>query len=279
MTNFEANMATFAIGDLQGCAAELKRLLTRIDAVSAGAPLVFVGDLVNRGPESLRTLRILRDLGDRARTVLGNHDLHLLAISQGVRAQGRSDTIDDILNAPDRDELLDWLRRQPLALIADGHLVVHAGVLPQWSAAQVIALSAEVEAKLQSDDWRDFLHAMYGNQPAQWDEDLQGADRLRCIVNALTRLRFCTAEGKMEFASKEGPGQTPAGYLPWFDVPGRRTADDPVVFGHWSTLGLVQREHLIGLDSGCVWGGKLSAMRLRDRLLLQVDCPQHQKPD
>ncbi len=279
MTNFEANMATFAIGDLQGCAAELERLLARIDAVSPGAPLVFVGDLVNRGPESLRTLRMLRDLGDRARTVLGNHDLHLLAISQGVRAQGRSDTIDDILNAPDRDELLDWLRRQPLALIADGHLVVHAGVLPQWSAAQVIALSAEVEAKLQSDDWRDFLHAMYGNQPAQWDEDLQGADRLRCIVNALTRLRFCTAEGKMEFASKEGPGQTPAGYLPWFDVPGRRTADDPVVFGHWSTLGLVQREHLIGLDSGCVWGGKLSAMRLRDRLLLQVDCPQHQKPD
>ncbi len=278
MTNFEADKATFAIGDLQGCAAELERLLERIDAVSPGAPLVFVGDLVNRGPESLRTLRMLRDLGDRARTVLGNHDLHLLAVSQGVRAPGRSDTIDDILNAPDRDELLDWLRRQPLALIADGHLVVHAGVLPQWSAAQVIALSAEVEAKLQSDDWRDFLHAMYGNQPAQWDEDLQGADRMRCIVNALTRLRFCTADGEMEFASKEGAANAPTGYLPWFDVPGRRTADDPVVFGHWSTLGLVQREHLIGLDSGCVWGGKLSAMRLSDRLLLQVDCPGFQRP-
>jgi bis(5'-nucleosyl)-tetraphosphatase (symmetrical) len=278
MTDFEADRATFAIGDLQGCAAELDRLLERIDAVSPGAPLVFVGDLVNRGPESLRTLRMLRDLGDRARTVLGNHDLHLLAVSQGVRAPGRSDTIDDILNAPDRDELLDWLRRQPLALIADGHLVVHAGVLPQWSAAQVIALSAEVEAKLRSDDWRDFLHAMYGNQPAQWDEDLQGADRLRCIVNALTRLRFCSADGEMEFASKEGVGNAPMGYLPWFDVPGRCTADGPVVFGHWSTLGLVQREHLIGLDSGCVWGGKLSAIRLSDRLLLQVDCPGFQKP-
>lgn len=271
-------MDTFAIGDLQGCAADLERLLARIDAVSPGAQLVFVGDLVNRGPESLRTLRLVSGIGGRARTVLGNHDLHLLAVAHGVRGPGRSDTISDILDAPDCDELLAWLRRQPLALMADGHLVVHAGVLPQWTAAQAIALSAEVEAKLQSDDWSEFLHAMYGNEPARWDDTLQGADRLRVIVNAMTRLRFCTADGDMEFATKEGLGNAPEGYVPWFDVQQRRTADVPVVFGHWSTLGVVQRERLIGLDSGCVWGGKLSAMRLSDRLLLQVDCQQHQRP-
>ncbi len=271
-------MDTFAIGDLQGCAAELERLLAHIDAVSPGAQFVFVGDLVNRGPESLRTLRLVKGMGDRARTVLGNHDLHLLAVSHGVRAPGRSDTINDILDAPDCDELLDWLRRQPLALMAAGHLVVHAGVLPQWTTAQAIALSAEVEAQLQSADWADFLHTMYGNEPTRWNDALQGRDRLRCIVNAMTRLRFCSADGQMEFATKEGLGNAPAGYLPWFDVAGRRTADVPVVFGHWSTLGVVQREKLIGLDSGCVWGGKLSAMRLSDRLLLQVDCRQHQQP-
>jgi bis(5'-nucleosyl)-tetraphosphatase (symmetrical) len=271
-------MDTFAIGDLQGCAADLDRLLERIDAIAPGASLVFVGDLVNRGPESLRTLRRVKAMGARARTVLGNHDLHLLAVWQGVRGPGRSDTTHDILNAPDCDELLDWLRRQPLALMADDHLVVHAGVLPQWTAAQVIALSAEVEAKLQSDDWVSFMTAMYGNEPASWSESLQGVDRLRCIVNALTRLRFCSAEGDMEFATKEGLENAPAGYLPWFDVPQRRTSDVPVIFGHWSTLGVIQREKLIGLDSGCVWGGKLSAMRLSDRQLLQVDCSQHQRP-
>ncbi len=271
-------MDTFAIGDLQGCAADLDRLVDRIDALSPGASLVFVGDLVNRGPESLRTLRTVKGMGDRARTVLGNHDLHLLAVWQGVRNPGRSDTINEILSAPDCDELLDWLRRQPLALTAEGHLVVHAGVLPQWTATQVLALSAEVEAKLRSADWSSFMTAMYGNEPAHWSESLQGTDRLRCIVNALTRLRFCSPEGDMEFASKEGLDKAPAGYLPWFDVPGRRTAEVPVIFGHWSTLGVIQREYLIGLDSGCVWGGKLSAMRLSDRQLIQVDCAQHQTP-
>lgn len=271
-------MDTFAIGDLQGCADELERLLERIQAASPQARLVFVGDLVNRGPASLRTLRRIRALGDRARTVLGNHDLHLLAVSQGIRPPGRSDTLDEILHAPDRDALLDWLRRQPLALMVDGQLVVHAGVLPQWTAAKVLALSAEVEAQLQGDGWTDFLRTMYGNEPARWDDGLQGADRWRCIVNALTRLRFCTADGDMEFATKEGPGQPPGGYLPWFDVPGRRTAEVPVVFGHWSTLGLVRRQHLAGLDSGCVWGGKLSAMRLSDGFVVQVDCAGYQKP-
>jgi bis(5'-nucleosyl)-tetraphosphatase (symmetrical) len=276
--DFQMEMTTYAIGDLQGCANELEHLLEGIEAASPGARLVFVGDLVNRGPASLRTLRLIRALGDRARTVLGNHDLHLLAVSQGIRAPGRGDTLDDILQAPDRDELLDWLRRQPLALMADGHLVVHAGVLPQWTAGQVLALSAEVEAQLQGEAWTDFLRTMYGNEPARWHDDLQGADRWRCIVNALTRLRFCRTDGKMEFATKDGPGQPPAGYLPWFDVPSRCTAEVPVVFGHWSTLGLVQRENLFGLDSGCVWGGKLSAIRLADGFVMQVACAGYQKP-
>ncbi len=272
------DMHHFVIGDLQGCAAELDQLLGRIDAASPGAGLIFVGDLVNRGPRSLQTLRRLKQLGSRVQLVLGNHDLHLLAVSQGLRASARSDTLDEILQASDRRELLDWLRQQPLALQVDGYLVVHAGVLPQWTVAQVLSLSDEVSTALRGDDWTHFLRTMYGNTPGRWDDRLTGADRLRCIVNALTRLRFCTADGEMEFATKEGPGAPPPGYLPWFDVPERKTANTPIIFGHWSTLGLITRDKLIGLDSGCVWGGKLSAMRLPDRLLLQVDCPQHQAP-
>jgi bis(5'-nucleosyl)-tetraphosphatase (symmetrical) len=275
---FSRIMETFAIGDVQGCAAELTHLLQQIDALSPGAQLVFVGDLVNRGPASLQTLRMVKAMGPRARTVLGNHDLHLLAVAHGVRAPAASDTLADILNAPDRDDLLKWLRHQPLALMADGWLVVHAGVLPNWSVTQVLSLAAEVERRLQADDWLDFLRFMYGNQPARWSDALEGNERLRCVVNALTRIRFCSAEGDMEFASKEGPGAPPVGFMPWFDVPGRLTADLPVLFGHWSTLGILQRENLFGLDSGCVWGGKLSALRLSDSYLLQVDCPQHQTP-
>ena len=271
-------MTVFAIGDLQGCAGQLDLLLDTITADSADAEFVFVGDLVNRGPDSLGCLRRLKAMGGRARTVLGNHDLHLLAVANGVRAPGRRDTLDALLAAPDRDELLDWLRRQPLALMAEGHLVVHAGVLPSWTAQQTLALAEEVSAVLRGDDWLDFLREMYGNQPARWHDELKGIDRLRCIVNALTRLRFCTPAGEMEFETKEGPGQPPAGYLPWFDVPERKTAGVPVVFGHWSTLGLTVKPNLIGLDSGCVWGGKLSALRLSDLQLVQVTCPQHQQP-
>ena len=271
-------MHTYAIGDLQGCAAQLDLLLDRIDAVSPGAQLIFVGDIVNRGPASLQTLRRLVALGERALCVLGNHDLHLLAVSQQIRAPGNGDTLDDILNAPDCDELLGWLRRQPLARIVDGH----AGVLPSWSPEQAVALSSEVEAMLQGERWVDFLRTMYGNEPSRWSDDLRGADRLRCIVNAMTRLRFCTADGQMEFQTKEGPGAPPEGYMPWFEVPGRRTANDTVVFGHWSTLGLVQQDKLLGLDTGCVWGGKLSALKLTadplQRQLLQVECPQHRTP-
>ena len=270
-------MTTYVIGDLQGCCNQLHELLDKIHAVTPDPQLVFAGDLVNRGPQSLATLRFVRSLGGCALTVLGNHDLHLLAAAHGIRKPHRSDTIDEILNASDRNELLDWLRQQPLALSVENCLVVHAGVMPQWTPQQVMSLAGEVEAVLRGPDWVDFLRQMYGNTPARWDDSLQGMDRLRCIVNALTRIRFCTAEGEMDF-SKEGPEAAPPGTMPWFDVPGRNTAGTTVIFGHWSTLGLLLRPDVIALDTGCIWGGKLTALRLDDRSLLQVDCPQHQAP-
>ncbi|HEY8607313.1 MAG TPA: symmetrical bis(5'-nucleosyl)-tetraphosphatase [Noviherbaspirillum sp.] len=270
-------MSTYAIGDIQGCRPKMTELLERILETDPHARLIFVGDLVNRGPESLATLREVRALGDRAEVVLGNHDLHLLAVSQGIRPAHRSDTLDDILAAPDRDALLDWLRQRPLALYEDGHLMVHAGVLPQWDAGRTMALASEVETALRGPGWVDFLRTMYGNAPARWDDSLQGPDRLRCIVNALTRIRFCAPDGTMDLASKGATPDLP-GYLPWFEVPGRRTQDVTVVFGHWSTLGLMMRENVISLDTGCLWGGKLSACRLQDRSVVQVDCPQFQRP-
>lgn len=271
-------MTTYAIGDLQGCHTQLNALLEKIDATAPNARLVFVGDIVNRGPKSLATLRQIHALRERARIVLGNHDLNLLAVACGLRKPHASDTLDDILAADDREELLTWLRHQPLALEEDGNLYVHAGVLPQWTAPQTLALSREVEAALQGDDWPEFLKRMYGNEPARWNDALEGADRLRCIVNALTRIRFCTADGSMDFKTVEGAGHAPAGMLPWFDVPHRKTESSTVVFGHWSTLGLLIRPNLLGLDTGCVWGGKLTAINLQDRSTIQVDCPQHQKP-
>lgn len=274
-------MTTYAIGDLQGCQTQLLALLEKINAAAPDARLIFVGDIVNRGPRSLDSLRQVRNMGKRARIVLGNHDLNLLAVACGLRQPHRSDTLDDILAADDRDELIHWLRHQPLALLEDGHLCVHAGVLPQWNTQQTLELASEVETALQSDDWKNFLQQMYGDAPAQWHDDLQGVARLRCIVNALTRLRYCTADGVMDFTIKEGITDAtalPDGLMAWFDVPDRRTEDTNVVFGHWSTLGLLLRPKLLGLDTGCVWGGKLSAISLQDRHLLQVDCPQQQKP-
>jgi bis(5'-nucleosyl)-tetraphosphatase (symmetrical) len=271
-------MPTYAIGDAQGCGSRVAELLEHIRKASPNPRLLFVGDLVNRGPQSLATLRKIRALGDRAQTVLGNHDLHLLAVAHGIRKSHRSDTLDDILHAPDRDDLLDWLRRQPLAHFEKGHLLVHAGVLPQWTVQKTLDLAHEVETVLRGPHWVDFLREMYGNTPARWDDALQGADRLRCIVNALTRMRFCMIDGTMDFSKSEEAGKAPAGHMPWFDVPGRQTADTTVVFGHWSVLGLTLRPNLIGLDTGCIWGGKLTAVCLEDRSLLQVDCPQYQKP-
>ncbi len=271
-------MNVFAIGDVQGCHQQALALIKKVRASSANPTLIFVGDLVNRGPRSLDMLRYLYDLGDSVKVILGNHDLHLLALAHGIRKPHKSDTLSDILAAPDKDQLLDWLRRQPLALMECGHLVVHAGVVPQWTVEQTLGLAQEVSDVLSGPGWLDFLRHMYGNTPDRWDDTLQGADRLRCIVNALTRIRFCRADGTMEFNSIEGGKGAPAGYMPWFDVPDRQTAETPVVFGHWSTLGLTIRDKLIGLDTGCVWGGKLTAVCLDDHTVIQVDCPQHQKP-
>jgi bis(5'-nucleosyl)-tetraphosphatase (symmetrical) len=271
-------MTTYAIGDIQGCQARATDLIARIRARTPNPRLLFAGDAVNRGPESLAMLRQIRDLGDSAEMVLGNHDLHLLAVSIGIRKPGRSDTISEILAAPDCDELLDWLRHRPLALMEQGYLLVHAGVLPQWTAQQALELAHEVETVLRGPNWGDFLRSMYGNEPARWDDKLTGMDRLRCIVNAMTRLRFCSADGTMDFHAKEGLEDAPPGFMPWFDVPERRSANTTIVCGHWSTLGLVLRPDLIALDTGCVWGGKLTAVCLEDRTVLQVDCPQYLQP-
>ncbi len=276
-------MKTYAIGDLQGCIHEAQVLLHRIAEDAGGAAaIVFVGDLVNRGPASLEALRRVAALCEasdgRTEALLGNHDLHLLAVACGAQPVSKSDTFDEILAAPDRDALMDWLRRRPLAKMVGRHLLVHAGVFPQWSAEQAVALAGEVEAVLRGPGWIDFLGQMYGNKPDRWDDSLAGVERLRCIVNALTRMRFCAPGGVMEFGHKEGAG-APAGsdLVPWFELDGRRTREVTVVFGHWSALGLLLREDVIGLDSGCVWGGKLSAVCLDDRSLLQVDCPEYQQ--
>jgi bis(5'-nucleosyl)-tetraphosphatase (symmetrical) len=277
-------MKTYVIGDLQGCAHEAQLLLKQIGADAQGdARILFVGDLINRGPESLTALRRMRALSiesdGRIEALLGNHDLHLLAVAVGAQTLSKSDTLDEILAAPDRDDLIDWLRRRPLAQFVDAHLMVHAGVAPQWTAEKTMALAGEVEAVLRSDAWTGFLGQMYGNTPDRWDDGLTGIPRLRCIVNALTRMRLCAPDGTMDFLHKESDiGPHGSGLVPWFDLPHRRTADVTVVFGHWSALGLLLRPHLIGLDSGCVWGGKLSAVCLDDRSLLQVDCPEYKRP-
>ncbi|MFM8548960.1 MAG: symmetrical bis(5'-nucleosyl)-tetraphosphatase [Betaproteobacteria bacterium] len=259
----------WVIGDLQGC---LDPLLELVEKLPEKAPIWLTGDLINRGPQSLETLRWVIAQGARVRTVLGNHDLHLLAIALGVRKPHRSDTYDDILNATDRADLIDWLRSQPLAHREHGWLMVHAGVLPQWTAAQTVVLAQEVSARLQAPDWTRFIPAMYGTEPSHWSETLTGDDRLRVVVNALTRLRFCDSGGRMEFATKEGVGAAPPSFMPWFEVPDRATAGVPLVFGHWSALGLINRPDLIAIDTGCVWGRQLSAVRLADRAVIQVQC-------
>jgi len=263
-------MAHYAIGDIQGCHAELCELLALIGFSSATDRLWLTGDLVNRGPDSLGVLREVRALGDAAQTVLGNHDLHLLTVAAGHRLSHRDDTIAQILAAPDRDELLEWLVRQPLAIAEGTMLMLHAGVLPQWSAARVLELAGEVEAVLASADREPFLRVLYGDEPHAWRDDLRDFDRLRAIVNALTRLRFCTREGQMEFREKRGVAHAPAGFAPWFAHENRRTASTPVVCGHWSTLGLLLAPNVLMLDSGCLWGGALTAIRFPDRRVYQV---------
>jgi bis(5'-nucleosyl)-tetraphosphatase (symmetrical) len=268
------------VGDVQGCDGALQRLLAEIGFSPSRDRIVVLGDLVNRGPASLAVLRRLAAFGDAATCLLGNHDLHLLAVAHGVRPQHRSDTLGDVLAAPDRAHWIDWVRRQPLAHVEAGWLCVHAGVVPQWDAAQTLALAGEVQALLSGPDLKGFLGVMYGNEPRRWRDDLVGADRWRVVINTLTRIRFCDAEGTLDFKAKEGLDAAPPGCMPWFDVPGRRSAGQPIAFGHWSTLGLVNQPQLLALDTGCVWGSSLSAVRVDGgrREVVQVRCEQAQSP-
>ena len=270
----------YLIGDLQGCCDAFDRLLAAIGFSPSRDQLVVLGDLVNRGPASLRVLQRLRGLDGAATCLLGNHDLHLLAVAEGVRSTHRSDTLGDILAAPDREAWLDWVRQRPLAVLHAGWLCVHAGVVPAWTAARTLELAAEVQALLRGPDLGGFLHVMYGNEPRRWDETLQGADRWRFVINTLTRIRFCTADGELDFSVKEGADAAPPGFHPWFAVPGRATAGQPMAFGHWSTLGLIDRPDLLAIDTGCVWGGALTAVRVDGgrREVIQVPCDAAQVP-
>ena len=266
-------MATYAIGDVQGCFHELQALLREI-GFRGSDRLWLVGDLVNRGPRSLDVLRFVRDLGDRAITVLGNHDLHLVAQHEGIERARADDTFADVLAAGDRAELVDWLRRRPLMHVEGGWALVHAGLLPQWSLAKAVALAGEVQAALAAPGYRLFLEHMYGGKPDEWRDELQGWDRLRVVVNAMTRMRFCTPAGKMEFRTTGT--RPPPGHLPWYET--RHEEQGCIVCGHWSALGLKLTPRVALLDSGCVWGGALSALRLEDRVLFQVECQGYQQP-
>lgn len=263
-------MAFYAIGDIQGCHTELCELLDLIGFSPARDRLWLVGDLVNRGPDSLAVLREVMALGDAAVTVLGNHDFHLLTVAAGHRKPHREDTLDAILAAPDRDELIAWLRARPLVVADGGLAMVHAGFLPSWTVAQAVSLSREVEAMLAGERAHEFLGVLYGDEPSRWSDRLAGYDRLRVVVNACTRLRFCTADDAMQLREKRGPSQTPAGFAPWFEHPSRRSASFAVVCGHWSTLELMLAPNVLMLDSGCLWGGTLTAVSLPDRRLYQV---------
>ena len=269
-------MTTYAIGDIQGCYSTFRRLLDQLDFDPASDRLWLVGDLVNRGPQSLEVLRFIKGLGSRAVTVLGNHDLHLLVVAGGHVKPHRGDTLKKILKARDRDELLDWLRHRKLMHAAGRYALVHAGLLPQWTIKKALGLAREVEAALQHDDYGEFLRHMYGNKPGRWRDDLEGFDRLRVITNAFTRLRLCTAEGRMEFSHKTGPTHMPRGFMPWFEVPRRRHRATKILFGHWAALGLYTKSNVACLDTGCVWGRTMTAMRLRDGKLFVQRAAENQ---
>jgi bis(5'-nucleosyl)-tetraphosphatase (symmetrical) len=265
-------MATYAIGDVQGCFDELQQLLEKLRFEKNRDRLWFVGDLVNRGPKSLEVLRFVRELGARAITVLGNHDLHLVTQHERIERRRKDDTFDDVLGAPDAKELVTWLRTRPMMHVEQHYAMVHAGLLPQWTIEKASKLAREVEAALAARDYPDFLRNMYGSTPDEWSDSLTGWDRLRVIVNAMTRMRFCTRAGKMDFKAKGK--KAPPGYVPWFEARARN--EKRLVSGHWSALGLNLDERAALLDSGCVWGGPLTALRLEDRVLYQVPCPGYQ---
>jgi bis(5'-nucleosyl)-tetraphosphatase (symmetrical) len=271
-------MATYAIGDLQGCFFSFKDLLKKIQFNPAHDRLWFVGDLINRGPGSLDVMRWMFEHQSSVVTVLGNHDLHTLVVAEGFVSAHRSDTIQSLLDAPDATELLGWLRQQPLVHFEHGYLMVHAGLLPDWTVDQAMALGAEVKLALQAPNYREFLKHMYGNDPKCWDDGLTGWDRLRVITNAMTRLRICSTKGEMEFKFKGELENIPNGYQPWFDLTQRASVNTPIVFGHWSALGLQHKNNVYSLDTGCLWGGQLSAMRLEDRQIFQVPCHPDDAP-
>lgn len=272
-------MRRIAIGDVQGCLTELTQLLDLCRFNPAEDQLWFVGDLVNRGPDSLGVLRFVQALGDSAKVVLGNHDLHLLAAAFGAdnRSLRTGDTLDEILGAPDRDALLQWLLTRPLALAEGRDLMVHAGVAPSWSVEDTLALAAEVEAQLQRDPATLFAH-MYGDEPRRWSRDLQSFDRWRFVINTLTRVRYCHPDGRIDLKMKGAPGSQKEGWLPWFDIDSRASRNSRIVCGHWSTLGLLDRDDVLALDTGCIWGGSLSAACLDDGTRWQLDCPGYRKP-
>ncbi len=275
-------MAIYAIGDVQGCYTQLKQLLDKLEFKSDKDQLWFAGDIVNRGPDSLETLRFIKSLGDNAITVLGNHDLHLLAVANGRRKQGKKDTIQSIIDAPDSDQLLDWLLHRPLMHYQKKNHVclVHAGVHPQWSLEKALSCAQEVETILQGPKSHEFFHHMYGDKPAKWSDNLDGWDRLRFITNAFTRMRYIDTKQKLRLKGKGAPGKQPKGIIPWYEFESK-TADLNIIFGHWSTLKDPKLEHLYPLDTGCLWGGKLTALKVNSKMSkhISIKCPKSQPID
>jgi bis(5'-nucleosyl)-tetraphosphatase (symmetrical) len=271
-------MATYAIGDIQGCYYAFQSLLERIGFDVKSDELWLVGDIVNRGSGSLEVLRWCFQHQEHLKIVLGNHDLHTIAVAHGIRPPNKSDTIQSILDAPDADDLLNWLRHQPLMVKNDQYMMVHAGLLPQWQAEAAFGYAKEVETALQSNNYMDFLCNMYGNSPNIWMDDLTGFDRLRVITNAMTRIRVCAADGALDFNFKGELPDVPEGYVAWFDWPDRASDSQPIIFGHWSALGLQQRNNVFALDTGCLWGGALTAMCLETKQIIQVPSNLKDKP-
>ena len=272
-------MAIYAIGDIQGCFDDLLRLLDKINFDKSNDQIWFTGDLVNRGPKSLETLRFVKDLGSAAVTVLGSDDLHLLAASCNKRGTHKKDSLDEILAPPDRDELLYWLRHQPLLHYNKEFCLIHAGLPPQWCFKHSKKMAAKVERVLQSDDYKKFLEQMYGNKPDIWSDELKGVELLRFIVNCFTRMRFCETNGKLNFEHNGALGSQPKHLTPWFSLPNRKNKSMRIIFGHWSTLGFYQGNNCYAIDTGCLWGGQLTALRLGSKIKrFSVDCAIHKKP-
>ncbi|MDP3589879.1 MAG: symmetrical bis(5'-nucleosyl)-tetraphosphatase [Methylobacter sp.] len=272
-------MSIYAIGDIQGCFDELLRLLDTLSFNEHTDQLWFAGDLVNRGPKSLETLRFVKSLGDAAITVLGNHDLHLLAASCAPKIARKKDSLLSILEAPDSDELIDWLRHRPLFHFNDAFCLVHAGIPPQWDFKRTQKMAILAEQVLRGSNYQAFLKQMYGNKPNIWSSNLKGVERLRFIVNCFTRMRYCDADGRLDFLHSGPPGSQPKSLVPWFDAPKRKNADMRIIFGHWSSLGYYEGPNCYAIDTGCLWGGQLTALRLGEPVQrFSIDCPEAKKP-